>query len=104
MKMVSLILIIAYLMLPALCLGHPCEPLFEHSTQSLIASDVPDECPLPHDTDDCETTCCCAEYVPLSAGITIAYVGIAVMLRQYEPYIALPRLIDRIVVPPQNHA
>lgn len=104
MKIVSIILIIAYLTLPVLCLGHPCEPLVEHSAQSLVVSEVPGECPLPHDTDDCETTCCCAGHVPLSSGAAITYAGVSAEKRQYEPYLALPRLIDRIFVPPQNHA
>lgn len=103
MKIVSLILILAYLTLPALCFGHPCEPLMENSSQSLVVSEVPGECPLPHDTDDCETTCCCAGHVPRSADAAIPYAGMSVPMRQYEQYLALPRLIDRIFVPPQNH-
>jgi hypothetical protein len=104
MKIVAIILILAYLTLPALCLGHPCEPLLENSAQSLVVSDVPGECPFPHDTDDCETTCCCAGHIQPSAGADIPYAGITVLMRQYEPYLALPRLIDRIFVPPQNPA
>jgi hypothetical protein len=69
-----------------------------------VVSDAADECPFPHDTDDCETTCCCAGHVLLSAAAAIPYAGIIVLMRQYEPYLALPRLIDRIFVPPQNHA
>jgi len=102
MKIVSVILIIAYLMLPALCFGHPCQRLSADHAQSTLASDASGECPLPHDTDNCETTCCCAGHIPLSAVTKIPYAELTSKLVLYESRLALPRLIDRIYVPPQN--
>jgi hypothetical protein len=102
MKIVSVILIIAYLMLPAVCFGHPCGMNTTHAQHFAIASDDSAECPLNHDTDYCETTCCCAGHVPFSAFSAIPYNGLTARLMPYEPGIALPRLIDRIFVPPQN--
>lgn len=105
MKIVSVILIIAYLMLPAICFGHPCEMLSINSQHSTIASaDASGECPFNHDTDYCETTCCCAGHVPLSTFMVIPSADLTAKQLPYEPRLALPRLIDRIFVPPQNHS
>jgi hypothetical protein len=102
MKIISAILIVAYLMLPAICSGHPCDALSANSPQSITASDAPGECPLQHDTDECETTCCCAGHLPLPAFMEISQAYPADRQQPYEPHLALPRLIDRIFVPPQN--
>lgn len=102
MKIVSLLLIIAYLLLPAVCFGHPCEELSANAQQSSIASEASGGCPLDHDTDYCETTCCCAGHLPLASFDKIPYADPADRLVSYEPQLALPRLIDRIFVPPQN--
>jgi hypothetical protein len=104
MKIVSVILIIAYLMLPAICFGHPCNQLSAGSAQNAAASDVSGEYPLAPDRDNCETTCCCAGHVPLSAFTETPYAGLTARLLPYKPRLALPRLIDRIFVPPQNHS
>ncbi|GAM11113.1 hypothetical protein OR1_03422 [Geobacter sp. OR-1] len=102
MKSVSIILLIVYLMLPAICFGHPCElPSMDSQHLSSVAADS-GEIPVDHDTDSCETTCCCAMYVPLSAAIIITAAELTTRQLPYEPHLALPRLIDRIFVPPQN--
>ncbi len=103
MKSISVILIIAYLMLPTLCFGQPCE-LYSAGVQQVVAADSANECPLNHDTDYCETTCCCAGYVPLYAFMEIPNADAAAKQLPYEPHLELPRLIDRIFVPPQNHS
>jgi hypothetical protein len=95
-------------MLPAICFGHPCElpsPNSLNSAQGIIASDasdMSDECPFTHGADYCETTCCCAGHVPSSAFMVIPHADLTARLLPYEPHLALPRLIDRIFVPPQN--
>jgi hypothetical protein len=71
---------------------------------SIISSDASGECPFNHDTDNCEVTCCCAEYVPLPALTEIRRTDLVTSLLPDEPSIALPRLIDRIFVPPQNRS
>lgn len=105
MKTVSLILIVLYLVLPTACLAHPCSSLGELAHQEAavdVISGLSDECPLNHDTDDCESTCCCAVHVltPLSRDLFSA--NPKTNNPPYEPNLALPRLIDRIFVPPQN--
>jgi hypothetical protein len=102
MKIVSAIIIIAYLMLPAICFGHPCEMNSQKSLHGTIASNAAGECPFDYGTDFCETTCCCAGHVPLSARVTIPYVVLIERQVPCEPRLALPRLLDRIVVPPEN--
>jgi hypothetical protein len=103
MKLVSIILLIIYLILPAACFGHPCELPSVHAQHiCALASDAGDF-PADLDTDSCETTCCCAVYVPLSTTIVKASAEHTSRQLPYEPHLALPRLIDRIFVPPQNH-
>ncbi len=104
MKTVSIILVLAYLMLPVLCFGQPCEVFASSSGHSALASDVSDGCPFNHDTDNCETTCCCAGHIPLSSFMEIPHTALTAKLLPYEPHLALPRIIDRIFVPPQNHS
>ena len=103
MKIIALILILAYLMLPAICFGHPCDGLSAHAEHSSSAFAQSDACPVDYDSDNCETTCCCAGHLPASP---IAPPQFSCTGRQlsYEPQLALPRLLDRIVVPPQNHS
>lgn len=102
MKILSVILIIIYLTLPALCFGHPCELFAAHTEQSSVAPNVSGESPLNCDADNCETTCCCAGHIPLSAFPKIPYLEQTSQLLWLEAHLALPRLIDRIYVPPQN--
>ncbi|RII31125.1 MAG: hypothetical protein CXR30_04800 [Geobacter sp.] len=104
MKTVSIILVLAYLMLPVLCFGHPCEVFAASSVHSDLASDVPHGCPFNYDTDNCETTCCCAGHIPLSSFTEIPHAAVGAKLLPYEPHLALPRIIDRIFVPPRNHS
>lgn len=102
MKIIAAILIISYLLLPAICFGHPCEILSTTAEQSNVSYDNSGESPLQHDTDNCETTCCCAGHVPLSSFTAVKYEALAARQFPFEPDLALPRLIDRIFVPPQN--
>jgi len=102
MKLLSVVLIIAYLMLPTLCFGAP--PLgysgcVTHSgAESLDSGGHPLEC----DTDYCESTCCCAGHIPLSFIKELPYLGLSSKLLAYAPRLVLAQIIDRIYVPPQN--
>lgn len=104
MKIVSIVLILAYLVLPAICCGHQCELLAAHSPHGTVASDASGECPADHDADNCETTCCCAGHLPLAAFAEIPAAGLIAGLAPHDPLLALPRLMDEIVVPPQNRS
>lgn len=91
-------------MLPAFCYGHPCEFHVESVEHSMVESEDSDGCPFNHETDNCETTCCCAGHFPASIFAEIPYAELTSTMMPYEPHLALPRLLDRIFVPPQNHA
>jgi hypothetical protein len=106
MKALSIIFIILYLLLPVACMAHPCslhdERVHQEAADTIDANQS-EECPGGHDTDSCETTCCCAGHLPLSS-TTIPFSGLMAKHLPHDPNIALPRLIDRIFVPPQNLA
>lgn len=107
MKFVSIIMILLYLMLPVACLAHPCSSLGEiaHVDASLdVESDQNTACPVNHDDDDCETTCCCAGHIMASALPEVSLPYQKDRFSLYAPHLALPRIIDRIFVPPQNIA
>lgn len=104
MKIISVILIIAYLVLPVLCFGHPCEMLISAVEQSVVVSDDSGECPFNNDTDNCEATCCCAGHVHQSAFSKISYNELTSKLLPYESHLSLPQILDRIFVPPQNNS
>ena len=88
-------------MSPALCFGNPCEMLSASSQDTTVVSDASKECPISHDSDGCELSCCCAGHIPLSAFIEITYADLVAKLF-HVPHQALPRLLDRIFVPPEN--
>jgi hypothetical protein len=101
MKIVSVMLIIAYLLLPALCFGHPCDDLSadaHHGAVELIQSD---ECPVG-DSDNCETACCCAGHLPVSP-MDPCHLEFTKKTTSYEPCLALPRILARIFVPPEDN-
>jgi hypothetical protein len=100
MKLFSCILIITYLLMPAFCFGHPCE-LFVAGSQQIVAADTDTAIPC-HDTDDCETTCCCAgqELTPMFS--VLPNIPYSTLLRAHTPILFLPQVLARIIVPPQN--
>ena len=106
LKAVSLLLIIAYFLLPTLCYAHPCEQYISSSSDIIekSANQQTTDCPEAYDDDNCETTGCCAGHLPLSAFPEIPYMELAARQLPHEPHLALPRLVDRIFVPPQNHS
>jgi len=102
MKIVSVILMLAYLMLPALCFGHPCDDLFADAQHRSAAGAPSDNSPVESDSDNCEAGICCAGHLPATS-IPLPYLSYAGKLLSYEPPLALPRVIYRIFVPPRNH-
>lgn len=102
MKMLSFILILIYLSLPALCFGHPCaHPLAPGTNASQQATlSAMDECPFSHEDDFCESTCCCADYLPEQSFIP-SKPALAGAVPPLEHYRELPDLIYRIFIPPR---
>jgi len=104
MKTVSVILIVVYLVFPVICPGPSCGAPFAHAGQSAVISGDSGGYPANHDTDNGETTLCCAGHIPLSAFAGIPRVELTSRLLPHEPRLALPQIADRIVVPPQNYS
>lgn len=105
LKSISLLLIFAYILLPTFCYAHPCELNLSSSaeTSQITASQQGTDCPITNHTDNCETTCCCDGHF-LTAFTAILYVDQPARQLPYDLQSTLPRLIDRIFVPPQNHS
>lgn len=103
-KTISLLLIVAYFLLPSLCYAHPCELYTSASLETVeIAVDQPaSDCPEADETDNCEATSCCGGQVHHSAYWENPTADANARQLPVEPHLALPRLIDRIFVPPQN--
>lgn len=104
MKTVSVILIVVYLVFPVICPGPSWGASFAPAGQGAAVSGDSGGYPANHDTDNGETTLCCAGHLPISSFAGIPRVELASRLLLYEPRPALPQIVDRIVVPPQNHS
>jgi hypothetical protein len=105
-KIISLILILVYFLLPSMCYADPIELHVSSPTEIIepSASQQATDCPETTETDNCDTSCCCAGHTPLSAFTKIPYAFLTSKQLSFEPQLALPRLLDRIFVPPQNHS
>lgn len=101
MKTISIIFILFYLTVPALCFCHPCE-IISTSSPLTAASDPADRCPLSHDSDDCETTCCCAGHDLMPISTAHQHRPDISKLPTHDPMIFFPQLITAIIVLPQN--
>jgi hypothetical protein len=104
-NLVALLLILITLWMPVACFAHPCA-IYSEPYQSTIANTLTlaDQCPMPHDLDDCDSTCCCAGYVVQPMQHTVNY-NPALSSHSFihsNPF--LPMLLTRIFIPPQNEA
>jgi hypothetical protein len=85
------------------CFAHPCESSPGHpdsaDTSGQSGSHTHDQ-----DSDNCDSTVCCAEYVSLDSVITINYtplVSVSIPSGQYQK---LPPVVIPIFIPPQNQS
>jgi hypothetical protein len=101
MKTVAALLILAYLAVPALCFGHPYHGLSAGSPQASAAVSPSDTPPVAYDSDTCEASCCCAEHLPATSLLHPDF-SFPDQPSPSEARLALPRVIYRIFVPPQN--
>jgi len=102
-KPVSLLLIIIFLFLPTVCFSYPCEiHAFSPSEIVDLSDEQSTDCNNTHESDNCETTCCCAGYLHLTTFTGIHNLDFNSALLPYTPQLALPQILDRIFVPPQN--
>ena len=101
MKMVSLIFLVIYLLQPLACFAHPCDsylttPDFANST------DTSEDPSHHHDSDNCETTSCCAVCIIMTHEIKINYSPLVSILVVSERHQKLPTVDLPIFVPPQS--
>jgi hypothetical protein len=97
-KPISLFIILVLVLLPVICFTHPTELHAEVSAD--IFDIITSECPDKQGMDNCEFSCCCAEYTPSD------YRNInnfsAMRLSGQSPYAEPPHVFIPIFVPPQN--
>jgi hypothetical protein len=107
MKIISIIIIVLYLVLPVACLAHPCSSLGEIAHFDALVDIEADQstgCPVNHDDDNCETTCCCSVHTVTATLPALPSPYLKVAYSPYEPYLALPNVSFSIFVPPRNLA
>jgi hypothetical protein len=100
-RSLSIILILMYLLLPVICFVHPCVPDAD-AVADVFASEPSGNWPDKHDADECDTTCCCAAYVPVPMH-NCGFCALVARNRIQDPRLSLPEVTMPIFVPPQNH-
>ena len=98
---VATIIVCAYLVLPLTCFVHPCEFHVNQPTDSslLLFSENGPICPAL-DTDECDTSCCCAEHAPAMQRIGYAPEIFSQLINEKNP--KLPMIATSIFIPPKN--
>ncbi len=100
---VSIILILITLLMPVACFAHLCDTGAAAPHASAEAGvEQPDHCPVPHDSDDCDSTCCCAGYRPQPLFADLRYAPVVTTLHPADIVPFLAEILTRIYVPPQN--
>jgi hypothetical protein len=103
MKIVALIILIVSLLQPLACFAHPCESCLGN-VDTADTSGTSGSNSHNQDIDSCDSTVCCAEYVPMDSEITIKYAPLVSVLVATERYQKLPTVVIPIFIPPQNLA
>lgn len=101
MKAISIIILMLCLLQPLVCFAHPCSSTLD-APDTVDISDTSGETPSHHDSDNCDSTVCCAEYIGQSFSTTVAYAPIISVTAAPEQFKKLPRVVIPIFIPPQN--
>lgn len=103
MKIVSLVLIAAYLLLPAICLGHVFHivPTECHLVDTIFneAEGVPYGDNSEGETE--ERICSCEEHLPNPIFIDFTSAYLEFKLFPFEPELYLSGFLNRIFIPPE---
>lgn len=101
MKVISFILLVMLLLQPAACFAHPCDSSLGHpgtaDTSGQSGSHTHSQ-----DSDNCDSTVCCAEYVSVDSFITINYLPLVTVNIPAGQYQKLSPVVLPIFIPPQN--
>ena len=103
MKAISLILLMLCLLQPLACFAHPCTSSLG-DLDSVAASTDSADTASHHDSDNCDSTFCCAEYIGQSFVTTVSYAPVISATPPLEQFRKLPRVVIPIFIPPQNLA
>ncbi len=101
MKTVSLLIILLYLLLPLACVAHPCDSCLG-SPDVVDTSGGAGSNSHNQDSDNCDSTFCCAVYVNLNTEITVVYAPLVSLIVTDDRYQQLPNIVSPIFVPPQS--
>lgn len=103
MKAISIIILMLCLLQPLVCFAHPCTSCLDAS-DTVDVSDSADAATPHHDSDNCDSTVCCAEFIGQSFTASIVYAPVISVASTPEQFKRLPRVVIPIFIPPQNFA
>jgi hypothetical protein len=103
MKMMSLIILVLCLLQPLACFAHPCDSCLGNP-DIVDTTDNSKSHTHSQDTDNCDSSFCCADYVIQLPGITVNYAPLVSSFVMPERYKKLPTIVIPIFIPPQNLA
>lgn len=101
MKAMSVLIIVMYLLLPVACLAHPCESCFERPGMTDTSGNGTHHS-HSQDSDNCDSTVCCADSGIQLTGIFASYAPVVSEIVTTESYQRLPAIVMPIITPPQN--
>jgi hypothetical protein len=102
MKLLGILIIVMYLLMPLACFAHPCESCLDAVSDISDTSGVPGSHSHSHDADNCDSTFCCAECTHLQHEIPVVYSPRVTVLEIFERYQHFPTVVIPIFIPPQN--
>jgi hypothetical protein len=100
MKVVSLIILFLYLLLPVACFAHPCESCLGNPD----TEDSSGKHSHNQDADSCDSTTCCAAYIIQSFEFTPFYEPLISDIVAPEKHQNFQDPVFTIFIPPQNLA
>jgi len=103
MKVVSLIILVLYLLLPLACFAHPCESCLGNTTTE-DSTGTAGKHSHNQDADNCDSTTCCAASIVQDFGFIADYRPIITEIVVPEQQQKLQQIVFQIFIPPQNLA
>lgn len=103
MKMIALIILLLSLLQPLACFAHPCDSCLGN-TDTENTSDKTEKQTHHHDSDNCDSTVCCAVYIELHSDSTPNYAPLVSIIITPEWHQKLQEVVFPIFVPPQSPA
>ncbi|MEI6215395.1 MAG: hypothetical protein WCP10_14925 [Desulfuromonadales bacterium] len=102
MKVAYLILLCLYICQPLACYSYPCESYLHENSGTVDTSGQTGEHSHGHDSDNCDSSACCAECVAVDSIVEIVYAPFVTVMASIERLRLLPEVFLSIFIPPQN--